>query len=292
VSLEGSDATEAALRRNLPGARYVHLATHGFFADARFRSAFQHDVAREQLRVGRVLMSGRRSTVTERNPLILSGVVLAGANRPPPTNDWGAPLGDDGILTAEEVAELDLHDTELVVLSGCETALGDVAGGEGVFGLQRGFALAGARASVASLWQVDDQVTRRLMTRFYDNLWHRHLGRLEALRQAQLAVLREPGAAGGGGRGVVHTAGPAEATREARTPPRLWAAWVLSGDPGEPAAAAPEAPAAATVPVASVANATPAGRLWWPFYAGAGVVLAGMAAVGIGVARRRAAKHP
>src|SRR5262249_33709726 len=67
VSLEGGAATEAALRRNLPGARYVHLATHGFFADAQFRSAFRHDVAGERLRVGRVLMAGRRSTVTERN---------------------------------------------------------------------------------------------------------------------------------------------------------------------------------------------------------------------------------
>jgi tetratricopeptide (TPR) repeat protein/CHAT domain-containing protein len=281
VSLEGSAATEAALRQHLPGARYVHLATHGFFADARFRSAFGHDVAREQLRVGRVLMSGRRSTVTERNPLILSGVVLAGANRPPATNDWGAPVGDDGILTAEEVAELDLHDTELVVLSGCETAMGDVAGGEGVFGLQRGFALAGARASVASLWQVDDRVTRRLMALFYDNLWHKRLGRLEALRQAQLTVLREPGPAGGAGRGLVHSGRPA-APAEGRTPPELWAAWVLSGDPGE----AEAVPAVAETPPPAVA--APAGRSWWPVYAGGGVIFAGVAAAGLWLGRRRA----
>jgi tetratricopeptide (TPR) repeat protein/CHAT domain-containing protein len=281
VSLEGGAATEAALRRNLPGARYVHLATHGFFADARFRSAFRHDVAGERLRVGRVLMAGLRSTVTERNPLILSGVVLAGANRPPATNDWGAPLGDDGILTAEEVAELDLRDTELVVLSGCETALGDVAGGEGVFGLQRGFALAGARASVASLWQVDDQVTRRLMALFYDNLWHKGMGRLEALRQAQLTVLREPAASGGAGRGVVHTGRPVEAAG-ARTPAPLWAAWVLSGDPGEPAAMM-EAPKEVVVPAAPVVTA---GRSWWPLYAGGGAVLLCLAAVGLWLTRR------
>jgi tetratricopeptide (TPR) repeat protein/CHAT domain-containing protein len=290
VSLEGAAATEEALRRGLPGARYVHLATHGFFADARFRSAFQQDVAGERLQVGRVLMAGRRSTVTERNPLILSGVVLAGANRPPATNDWGAPLGDDGILTAEEVAELDLHDTELVVLSGCETALGDVAGGEGVFGLQRGFALAGARASVASLWQVDDQVTRRLMARFYENLWHKGMGRLEALRQAQLSVLREPGPSEGAGRGVVHTARPAEAVG-GRTPAPLWAAWVLSGDPGEPAATA--APETVAVPAGSVAVPVPAARSRWPLYAGGGgAVLVALAAVGLSLARRRGRTQP
>jgi CHAT domain-containing protein len=186
--LRDRSASEAALRERLAGSRYVHLATHGFFADPKIRSAFQ--VQPDQLRLGEFEMTGRRSTVTGRNPLILSGVVLAGANVPQQTNEWGAPVGDDGILTAEEVVGLDLAGTELVVLSACETGLGDVAGGEGVFGLQRAFGLAGARSVIASLWKVDDAATEALMVEFYRNLWEKKLGKLEALRQAQLAMIR------------------------------------------------------------------------------------------------------
>src|SRR5439155_3692898 len=102
----------------------------------------------------------------------------AGANRAP----------DRGILTAEEVAGLDLRGTELVVLSACDTGLGKEAGGEGVLGLQRAFQGAGARALAASLWKVDDAATSVLMEEFYANLWRKKLPRLEALRQAQRAV--------------------------------------------------------------------------------------------------------
>jgi CHAT domain-containing protein/tetratricopeptide (TPR) repeat protein len=190
--LTGSQASEPRLRRAMPRNRFIHLATHGFFADPAYRSAFQND-----------LTSGRlfglldeatddtpfhRSTVAGRNPLLLCGVVLAGANRPPRTDDQGRPTGDDGIFTAEEVACLDLADTELVVLSACQTGLGDVAGGEGVFGLQRAFHLAGARSTIASLWHVDDQATQALMVEFYRNLWERKLSKVEALRQAQLTM--------------------------------------------------------------------------------------------------------
>jgi CHAT domain-containing protein len=101
-----------------------------------------------------------------------------------------ASWGDDGILTASEVAQIDLRETELVVLSACETGLGAVAGGEGILGLQRAFQLAGAKTVVASLWQVSDEATLALMVEFYRNLWERRLGRLEALREAQLAMLR------------------------------------------------------------------------------------------------------
>src|SRR5439155_18188593 len=133
---------------------------------------------------------GHGSRVTERSPLILAGVVLAGANRPQKLNEWGAPIGDDGILTGEEVAALDLAGTELVVLSACETGVGEVAGGEGVFSLQRAFHLAGARTVIGSLWKVNDEATEALMVAFYQNLWQKKLGKLEALRQAQLALLR------------------------------------------------------------------------------------------------------
>jgi CHAT domain-containing protein len=235
--LEGADASEAALRQRLPGARYVHLATHGFFADAKFRSAFRHDVARERLeRFGRPL-SGKRATVTGRNPLLLSGVVLAGANLPQQTNEWGAPLGEDGILTGEEVAELDLRGSELVVLSACETRLGK-AESEDVFGLQRAFHLAGARTTVASLWKVDDRATQRLMTLFYDNLWKNKLPKAEALCQAQLALLHDSKEAGrgrgfeAGTRAAAARCGPTRGCgRRGRSPvtPATCPAWPLSG---------------------------------------------------------------
>jgi CHAT domain-containing protein len=118
----------------------------------------------------------------DRNPLLLSGLVLAQANA----------RGPDGILTAEEVAGLDLRGCELAVLSACETGLGKVAGGEGVQGLQKAFQAAGARALLASLWRVDDPATSLLMERFYNGLWSEHLPPTQALRQAQLHVLRHP----------------------------------------------------------------------------------------------------
>jgi CHAT domain-containing protein len=137
---------------------------------------------------------------------------------------------DDGILTALEVAGLDLSGVELVVLSACETGLGRTAGGEGVLGLQRAFQMAGAKTSVTSLWKVDDTATQLLMTEFYTNLWEKKLGKLESLRQAQLRMLREYDpkqrklVARGLDISADQTAGPP------RGSPFYWAAFVLSGD--------------------------------------------------------------
>jgi CHAT domain-containing protein/Tfp pilus assembly protein PilF len=232
--LEGDAATEAALRKHMPAARYVHLATHGFFAAPKFHSALAHETRIAPLRQPGRPTATEPSDVLESNPLLLSGVVLAGANLPQKLGADGVPQGDDGILTAEEVAELDLHRTELVVLSACETGLGEVAGGEGVFGLQRAFHLAGARTVVASLWQVDDRATQRLMELFYENLWARKLPHLEALRRAQLTLLRGVGPAGEK-RGLdLENIEPGKGTQsQASAHPRFWAAWVLSGDPGD-----------------------------------------------------------
>jgi CHAT domain-containing protein len=126
--------------------------------------------------------------------------------------------GDDGILTAAEVVTLDLRGVEIVVLSACETGLGQSAGGEGVLGLQRAFQVAGARTVVASLWEVPDEATRALMTRAYENWWSGKQSKLEGLIEAQRRMLKEgvPGPDGKPGRG--------------RTPPYYWAAFVLSGD--------------------------------------------------------------
>jgi CHAT domain-containing protein len=236
VLLQGEAARESTLREQLPRARYVHLATHGFFADPQVPSAFRHDVTRERLVVEGFELTGARSTVSGRNPLLLSGVVLAGANGPSRRDALGSTVGDDGILTGEEVAELDLRATELVVLSACETGRGEVAGGEGVFGLQRAFGLAGARAVVASLWKVEDRATQVLMGEFYRNLWENQLGKLEALRRAQLTMLahydRGHGTLrGAGGRRSVGAAELAKARQEKKAaPPFYWAGFVLAGD--------------------------------------------------------------
>ena len=110
--------------------------------------------------------------------------------------------GDEGILTALEVSGLDLHATDLVVLSACETALGRVAVGQGVYGLRRAFVLAGAHNLVMSLWQVNDKITRDLMERFYQ-AYGAGRSASEALRSAQLETIaflrsRTGGAASGG----------------------------------------------------------------------------------------------
>ena len=120
------------------------------------------------------------------NPLLRSGLALAGANT------WRKkgslpPEAEDGILTAEDVSGLDLLDTELVVLSACETGLGEVQTGEGVFGLRRAFVLAGAKTLVMSLWKVPDRQTQELMVDFYRRVLEGQ-PRAEALRQAQLAM--------------------------------------------------------------------------------------------------------
>jgi CHAT domain-containing protein/Tfp pilus assembly protein PilF len=226
VELNQNKASEESVRESAPKSRYLHFATHGFFADESIKAmaAKQDDNKR---------MMGEKVVVTGENPGLLSGLVLAGANLPPKGN------GDDGILTASEVAELDLTGVELAILSACETGLGKTAGGEGIFGLQRAFQLAGARTVVASSWKVPDLSTKELMVRFYGNLWEKKMGKLEALREAQLWVMKE-GKAAGLDRGIDDESVVVKDTKkepikhEGSTkgemlPPKYWAAWILSG---------------------------------------------------------------
>jgi CHAT domain-containing protein/tetratricopeptide (TPR) repeat protein len=212
-TLSGAAATEDALRGQAPGYLYLHLATHGFFASAKFRSAL--DRSTQDARLGMELLGSH--AISGYHPGLLSGLALAGANAP--------QEDDDGILTAEEVATLNLSRADLVVLSACETGLGKTAGGEGLLGLQRAFHGAGARTVVASLWKVDDVATRDLMERFYENLWSRDMGKLQALREAQLWMLRERGP-----RGLKPLEGEETASLTQRLPPYYWAPFVLSGD--------------------------------------------------------------
>ncbi len=224
ISRTGRDASTKQLEEDLPRARYAHLATHGFFAGREFRSAFQADAGTFR-RVSRDRRGGARS------PLVLSGLVLAGANR------MGKDMAEDrGILTAEGIIGLPLEDLELAVLSACETGLGEEGGGEGVYGLQRAFHVAGCKSVVASLWKVDDRATQALMVLFYRNLWEGKLDAAEALRQAQRTLYRHPETVQvAQKRGFDFTerdlpkdaieAGP----RPRRSPTAQWAAFTFSG---------------------------------------------------------------
>ncbi|OWK40380.1 CHAT domain-containing protein [Fimbriiglobus ruber] len=201
-------ATKAAFLQNAPRYPYIHLATHGFFAQESEKSVLGPSPLERSLRDFQM-----DRVVVGRNPGLLSGVVFAGVNRPDRPKE-------DGVLTALEAGELDLGRTELVVLSACETGRGRVAGGEGVLGLQRAFQVAGARTTVASLWKVPDEETHQLMREFYRRLWDvkNPMPRAEALRQAQLWMLanRKRGAQ------PPEVKGPLA--------PHVWAAFVLAGD--------------------------------------------------------------
>jgi CHAT domain-containing protein len=223
--LDGDRATTRALLAALPRAKLAHLATHGFFADPSFRGLFQLD--EKDYEMGRF---GERIGKVANSPLLMSGLVLAGANRD--------QTPGRGIVTGEALIDLDLSGLELAVLSACETGLGDVAGGEGTFALQRAFHLAGTHNVVASLWKVPDQATAALMALFYKNLWDKKLSALESLRQAQRELYRNPGriaelAEGFRGKFVEVPGQGGEVTpkprRDGTAHPLLWAAFSLSG---------------------------------------------------------------
>jgi CHAT domain-containing protein len=231
-ALSGRDATESALAEMLTKSNFAHLATHGFFAAPGVRSFFEVDLRDQSL--FQISSPEVRSTLGGRNPLLLSGLVVSGANAAPVRDEFGIATEEDGILTAEEIAGLDLSGIKLVTLSACETALGDVAAGEGVFGLQRAFHQAGARSVVASLWKVSDAATQALMTEFYKNLWQKRMGKLESLRQAQLKMIRDYDPMTGQIRGLgtksVKVASTDAPTSTKRLHPNFWAAFQLSGD--------------------------------------------------------------
>jgi CHAT domain-containing protein len=225
TSIGDQKATAAAVLAALPRAKNAHLATHGFFADPSFRSVFRLDEKDyEKAPWGELI--GRAAN----SPLVMTGLVFAGANHP--------RTPGRGIVTGEALIDLDLSGLDLAVLSACETGLGEVAGGEGTFGLQRAFHLAGTHNVVASLWKVPDEPTAALMALFYRNLWENKQSPLEALRRAQLEIHKNPGkipelAKGFRGKFVeVPGMGVASAIKpnpDGTAHPLLWAAFSLSG---------------------------------------------------------------
>lgn len=166
VRLSGEHATETAFKKRAPGMRVLHLATHGYFLSAECGS-------------------GPGGTSAE-HALLLSGLALAGANN----RATAGPDEDDGILTGEEIAGLDLSGVEWTVLSACETGRGEVKTGEGVFGLRRAFQTAGVDTLILSLWPVEDRSTRRWM----GHLYRARMGgasTAEAVRAANLGSLED-----------------------------------------------------------------------------------------------------
>jgi tetratricopeptide (TPR) repeat protein len=273
--LSGAVRRAALLDALSPGGkrrwRYLHLATHGYFEPARFRYpaalpaagllgvAAAPGVAGPVQALANVLAvddpdildrrrgfdpTGRTQRVYGRNPMLAAGLVLAGANLP----------DSDAVLTAEEISGLDLRGCELAVLSACQTALGKQAGYQGVQGLQRAFHDAGCSHLVASLWSVNDAATALLMAEFYEQLWRRRRPPLEALRQAQLAVLKDPDRvrrqaeklrpllakrgfkgeelAARGFEDDAEVGKPSPRPKQESSPVAWWAAWVVSGRPG------------------------------------------------------------
>lgn len=200
-ALVGLEASEGAFKRDAPAYGVLHVATHGFFLDDSCLPASQpHVTARG--------VGGLATTGPVENPLRLSGLALAGANR----RAQARAEEDDGILTAEEVATLDLQGVEWAVLSACDTGVGEIKAGEGVFGLRRAFQVAGARTVIMSLWSVEDQATRAWMRTLYEGRFQKKLSTADAVHQASLTALRDRRARGLG------------------THPFFWAAFVAAGD--------------------------------------------------------------
>ncbi len=170
----GEAATELRLKA-VRAPLYLHIGTHGFFLS---ENATEQSTA-ESRELGLV----ESSPAVRENPLLRSGLILAGVQQ------GRSGTGEAGVLTALEAAGLDLWGTQLVMLSACETGLGEVRQGEGVYGLRRALVLAGAKTQVMSLWKVSDAATAALMGEFYWRLG-RGEGRMAALRAARLGLLR------------------------------------------------------------------------------------------------------
>lgn len=182
----GHNALEEVIKGMSVAPKVLHISTHGFFC-------------------------ADEENISE-NPLLRSGLAFVGANSIMNEISEQSPAGEDGILTALEVSSINLLGTELVVLSACETGVGEIQRSEGVYGLRRAFQLAGARTILSSMWAVPDKQTRDLMTAFYEN-WLSGQSKAEALRNSALTIIEERRKA----KGSAH--------------PLFWGGFILIGDP-------------------------------------------------------------
>jgi len=174
---KGYDGTEEAFKNiganNASSPRILHIATHGYFfpdpKENNSKTVFGDDEPVFKL---------------SDHPMLRSGLIMAGGS-----NTWKGEKTlegrEDGVLTAYEISQMNLSNTELVVLSACETGLGTIQGNEGVYGLQRAFKIAGAKYLIMSLWQVPDKQTSLLMTTFYKKWLENKMNISDAFHAAQ-----------------------------------------------------------------------------------------------------------
>ncbi|MBW1942551.1 MAG: CHAT domain-containing protein, partial [Deltaproteobacteria bacterium] len=205
----GKEALEELLnRKGVPSI--LHLATHGFFLeDMELAAPGGGDLSRG-MQLASPVSRPKVKRIKVENPLLRSGFALAGANRALASGDSDR---SDGIVTAEKILGLRLRGTDMVVLSACETGVGEIKTGEGVFGLRRAFTQAGAKSMVMSMWSVPDQETKELMIAFYRNILSGNMNRCQALRRAalqQMQIIRE---------------------RYGSANPFYWGAFVFMGEP-------------------------------------------------------------
>lgn len=180
--LDGTEESFKSLGVNNLSPRVLHIATHGYF--------FPDDVGNE-FSFGSSTYNAQSVFKTSNHPMLRSGLIFSGGN-----GGWVGTSRkngrEDGVVTAYEISQMNLANTELVVLSACETGLGDIQGNEGVYGLQRAFKIAGAKYMIMSLWQVPDKQTSLLMTTFYKKWLEDKMTIPEAFHAAQ-KELREIG---------------------------------------------------------------------------------------------------
>jgi len=204
--LSGHQASREALEAHASQVRFLHLATHGFFAPesiASIKDDRSHDAKRRFASFATL-----ENQVRGLAPMELCGLAFAGANLEPDKSGFIA-----GVMTAEEISKLDLRGCELVVLSACDTNVGVRRAGQGIASLQQAVYAAGARASLTSLWKVTDRATRALMVDFYRRMWVEKKPKRQALFEAQETMRMAKD----------ELARPKFTTRD-------WAAWVLVGE--------------------------------------------------------------
>jgi CHAT domain-containing protein/Tfp pilus assembly protein PilF len=201
LQMTGADASPEAFEQYAPGKQVLHVATHGFFLEGSCESAVQ-----------RRLDADKRDEnflpATAENPLLLSGLAFAGANR----RASAKPDETDGILTAEEIAGLNLEGVDWAVLSACDTGVGEVKVGEGVFGLRRAFQVAGAKTVIMSLWPVEDETTQQWMGTLYREHFLNGKDTGKSVRAASLQILRQ------------------RLAKHKSTHPFYWGAFIAAGD--------------------------------------------------------------
>jgi CHAT domain-containing protein len=200
LQVTGADASAEAFEQYAPGKRVLHVATHGFFLEGSCESV-----------VHRPLGASKRDESflpAAENPLLLSGLAFSGANR----RTSAKPDETDGILTAEEIAGINLDGVDWAVLSTCDTGMGEIKIGEGVFGLRRAFQVAGAKTVIMSLWPVEDETTRQWMSTLYREHFWAGKDTVESVRAASLQILRQRRA------------------KHQSTHPFYWGAFIAAGD--------------------------------------------------------------